>query len=53
MAKWELDEYEAVSVVARTSPSAKIHGVLTSVSPMKMRRTLAVPHRRLIDARLG
>ncbi len=33
----QLWQYEGVSVVPCTSPSAKIHGVLTSVSPMKRR----------------
>ncbi len=52
-----LCEYKGVSAVPCTSPSARIHGVLTSVSPMKKRQTcsffdgelqhaaLAAPHR--------
>ncbi len=35
----EVEEFEGVSAVLGTSPSAKIHGVVTSVSPMKKSRT--------------
>ncbi len=35
MAKHSLDEFEEVSEVSRPSPSAKIHAVVNSLSPMK------------------
>ena len=33
------EEFEDVSGVVATSPSARIHGIVTSVSPMKKSRT--------------
>ncbi len=51
MAKRELDKYKGVSAVACTSLSAKIHGMLTSVSPMKKRQTCSFFNGKITDGK--